>query len=149
MHRKSHGDPRLGAVIFIFLGVFALIAGIAFFIATRRKRNRCSVSVNAKVVENVLENSTVGTGRNKSSVSAYYPVFEFDFNRKKVRAKSDTGSVPPEYKIGDVVEILVNPDNPNEIVSASGKIELIVSLFMISFGLLFSTIGGFLAASAF
>lgn len=144
---KNHGDPRVGAAIFITLGVFAIIAGIAFFAATRRKRSRCSASVKAKVVGNSLSRSTVGTGRNKSSVSAYYPVFEFQFGGKKIRTQGDVASNPPEFKIGEIVEIRVNPKNPQKIVSGNGKIEMIISIFMISFGLLFSAIGGFLAVS--
>mgnify|MGYP002855348736 CR=1 FL=1 len=76
-------------------------------------------------------------------------MFEFNFKKEKIRAKGNIGSYPPEYKIGDIVEICVNPDNPREVVSGSGKIELIISIFLISFGLLFSTIGGLLAASLF
>jgi len=146
---KQHGDPRLGAAIFIVLGVLAILSGVIFLIATRRKRNRCRMTVKAKVVSNELVHSTVGTGRNKSHVSAYYPMFEFNFKKEKIRAKGNIGSYPPEYKIGDIVEICVNPDNPREVVSGSGKIELIISIFLISFGLLFSTIGGLLAASLF
>ena len=144
---KQHGDPRLGAAIFIILGILSLVAGLVFFVVTRRKRKRCSAPVSAKVAENLFERSTIGTGSNKSSVSAYYPVFEFTFRGKKMRVKSNTGSYPPEYKIGDIEEIRVNPDNPQELVSGSGKIEVIVSAALIAFGLLFSGIGVLTALS--
>lgn len=64
-----------------------------------------------------------------------------------MRVKSNTGSYPPEYKIGDIEEIRVNPDNPQELVSGSGKIEVIVSAALIAFGLLFSGIGVLIALS--
>lgn len=146
---RQHGDPRLGAAIFLILGVFSLVIGVVFFITTRRNRNRCSNVVSATVVDNVFEHSSIGSGRTKSSVATYYPVFEFDFKRKKVRAKGEVGSNPPEHKVGDVVEIRVNPENPQEIVAGSGKLEIIISAFLFFIGVLFSTIGGFLAASVF
>lgn len=45
----------------------------------------------------------------------YFPVYEFEVNEKKYKTRNTIGnSTPEKFKIGEIVEIKYNPENPNE-----------------------------------
>lgn len=141
MGSRGHGDPRLAAAIFLLGGISALGAGAALFAARRRRLGRCTAAVTARVVGN----SPVPTGSGRGD-GLLRPVLEFEFAGGMRRAVGSVGSNPPGHKVGDAVEIRVNPDDPDEFVVAGGKAELLVSLALFGFGVVFSAVGGVILA---
>ena len=49
----------------------------------------------------------------ESGCCVYSPVIEFEANGLTYSFEGDTASYPPEYKVGEEVRVLYNPENPN------------------------------------
>ena len=45
---------------------------------------------------------------------AYYPVVRFSTPQKEFVFTDGTGTIPPKYEVGDVVEVLYNPNDPHD-----------------------------------
>ncbi|MCP9290924.1 DUF3592 domain-containing protein [Gracilimonas sediminicola] len=81
----------------------------------------------------------------------YYPIVEYSPNGSfdAITFRHDTGSNPPSYSRGEVVEVLHAPDNPNNAIIDKGIFNWAISIFVGLFGILFASAGVGASVSAF
>ncbi len=94
------------AVIFFIVSLFLLAVMYVTVKVMRDGYDKCTLEVEAVVVQNVLSS----TGSNKGS--SYYPVFRYEYDGKVYQQKSSSGRKPAKYEIGDKVTLHINPDKP-------------------------------------
>ena len=94
------------AVIFFIVSVFLLAVMYVTVKVMRDGYDKCTLEVDAVVVQNVLSSR----GSNKGS--SYYPVFKYEYDGKVYQQKSSSGKKPAKYEVGDKVTLHINPDKP-------------------------------------
>ncbi len=124
---KIKGDPELIMVaamglIFFLVGMFMLISNLN---ANSRKKDY--VGVNA-----IICDYSIGRKRTKACV------YEYEFNGKKYKITDNFYTNINVPQLGTIKNIYVNPNNPNEILTNSSN------LFLILFSLPFIIVGGLL-----
>lgn len=66
----------------------------------------------------------------------YFPIYEFEVNRKKYKIRDTTGNVSQKnFKIGKIVEIKYNPENPEECYKEGDAFSKVWLAFLI-FGII-------------
>ena len=120
----------------LIIALLFLAAGGYLLVTDLKKRKKCSVSSTATLVE---VKSSVRKGRRN-----YRPVYEFIASGRHIRGDGDVLSSRSrkKFQIGDSVEILYNPDNPEEF-RVQGKIGVLVcAVILLVFGgiVIFSTV---------
>ena len=108
---KQHSGvnvPRLAGLLFIGIGLIMLIS-VAYIVMDNNKLSKRAIVTTGVV----LSYSTYFSNDEESSGSTMYtPTFEYSFNGKKYTKQSDLSSSSRVFEIGDEVEILVDPDEP-------------------------------------
>ncbi len=124
--------------------VLMIIAGALFFLigtmilGSSGSRIKCTERVTATVKKN-LEVKKVADGVARgSNTTKYVPVFEYEFDGRKYSVISKLASRPPEFSEGELVNIRVNPKDPEEIYYTPRGGALVMSI-------LFEIAGGALA----
>src|SRR5215213_4449889 len=94
----------------------------------------------------IVQNTYSATNDSGNVSGAYFPVIEFtDANDKKVRFTEGIGSLPPDFEIGERVDLFYNPQNTKEariitwkrlwlvptILSFVGLLPVIISLIVV------------------
>ncbi len=114
-----------GALLFIGLGLSYLAK--KQYIKSKDHINS-GVKTTAKVIKMIVE-----TGE---SNNMYKPVFEyFDKSNKVYTYTSSVSSYPPQYKIGDKIQVIYNPKNKEEVRKISywglyGAVIILLSIAM-------------------
>ncbi len=108
----------------IAAGVVFLLVGVAMMIKNIKKKERCSVPVEATVVglmeKQDIEKDELDEGQNVT-VTRYAPVVEYMIGKKTYKTHSSTYST---YKIkspGDRMTIYYNPDDPTDVMFTAGS----------------------------
>lgn len=95
------GGLCLGFVAFIMvtLALFFLFRTRSFISKSRQTRGT--------VTQMVYESGTEGGG--------YLPIFRFrTLDGQEIEAKSNLATNPPQFKVGQVIDVLYDPDNPSQ-----------------------------------
>jgi hypothetical protein len=130
----------------IFMGVGVLLLTIAaWFIVSNNQFEKRAKHVKGKVIDYSSYDSRDDDG---DYTTMYSPVFEYEFKGKTYTYTSSTGSSGKDYKIGERVEVLVDPENPEEVLVNSFIEKWLVALILGIMGLAFSGFG-FLALRIF
>lgn len=106
--------------IFIVAGAIAAAVALVLFIGRSADKKRCTEPVQAVVVDYEQKTSTT---RKHHTITTYAPVFEYEFKGQTYRQKSNISSNPPRYQVGQRVEVMIDPDNPNTVHEESGAAE--------------------------
>ena len=130
MHRLQKEPSKRFFVVFGILSAVFAIGGVNLFLYDCNLRKSCSARVEAVVVENVRH----GGSRSRNSVA---PVFEYEFNGTSFRIESNVATYPPRLKVGERVNLLVNPENPGTFVEEGSVLLRLVSAVMVAVGALF------------
>lgn len=131
-------------ILFVVSAALFLIAIVTFLVPLvlyNKKKNRCSISVESKVVSNQYR-QRVKRASGTSSKSLFAPVFEYSHNGVKYRSAAGIAT-QKTYEPGIIVNIMINPDSPKEILSEHDITGYIKIAFCGIFPLCFS-IGIFL-----
>jgi hypothetical protein len=89
----------------------------------------------------VVENRLVSEQREGNEEHAYLPVVEYrDQGGNAVRFTDGAGSLPPDYAVGERVELSFDPTNPSRARIVSWKRSWLVPTILIVAGLLPSTV---------
>jgi hypothetical protein len=109
--RTRKNPPSLfGAVLFTLLGVIALIG--LFWLHTQQQAFAEIATLTTGTVRELIPQTRKGS-------TTYAPVIEFmTANERVYQHTSKISSNPPAYTVGDRVEILYNPEDPEEVVIA-------------------------------
>lgn len=136
-HLKS-GSSVAKLVGRIFMTVGLLMIGVAaYFVYSNRQFEQRARPVQGTVVD---FQSYVSTNDN-SSTTMYKPVFEYVFNGKTYTYVSTTSSSSPEFEVGEKVNILVNPQNPEDVLVDSFLEKWLISLILGIMGTFFTGMG--------
>ncbi len=108
----------------IAAGVVFLLVGVAMMIRNIKKKERCSVPVEATVIgmteKQEIEKDELDEGRNVT-VTRYSPVVEYVIGSKTYKTHSSTYSTYKTKSPGDRVTIYYNPEDPTEVVFTAGS----------------------------
>ena len=118
MQPKKTGGGCLKYILFLM--IFLLFAsmplmciggGAVFYMIVNNAPSECIVSVEAEVEENNIREDYDDSGRSIT----YSPIYVYEYEGKTYHAGSSFSMAPAAYKIGDKVEIMINPDDPTQI----------------------------------
>jgi hypothetical protein len=138
MHQKpSVNIGRLVGGIFMGLGVI-MLAIAAYFIVSNYKFSERAITVKGKVID---YNSYESRNDDGGSTTMYTPTFEYEFQSKTYTHKSTTSSSSQDYELDELVDVLVDPDNPKEILIDSFWEKWFVSVLLGFLGTLFTGMG--------
>lgn len=109
----------------IFLGIgFLFLAIVAINIFLEFKYEENSIRLNGVVISNPSQ-----------------PTIEYEFEGSKFYYYSTTSSNPPSYYIGEEVEILIEPTEPNDAVVNTITDRWLGTIVLASIGLIFTIVG--------
>lgn len=130
--RPAQVSPMLIAglvsALFILIGGVFAVLGLYFAKADEKLESRCTVSVQAEV-----------KSYKYSSDGLESPVYEYEYNGKTHSFSNNAYSDHPPYEVGDMAEIRINPDKPQEAFVPGDKTSGMVSKMFTIVG--FSLIG--------
>ena len=95
------------AVIFYIASAFLLAVMFVVIRYMRTNYEKCTVEVEAVVVQNVLSSKSSSNG------TSVYPVFRYEYNGKVYQQRSRIGRKPAKYSEGEQVTLHIDPDNPS------------------------------------
>ena len=116
------------AIACIFVGGFLIFADILVVVRS------CNEQTTAKVIKNVEEVSA------EDGTVYYHPVFEFIANGAIKEVKSDKGRKNESAKVGEMVALFFNPNNPSEIYVPAWDINY-KSYLVVGIGIVIFSIG--------
>jgi len=90
-----------------------------------RLKRVCTIMVSAKIVDYKYTYSDDGN-------KLYSPIYEFDFNGKKYNVSNNTYSNIDNKPVETIVNLMINPNNPDEYMANSK-----VNNFVIILGIIF------------
>ena len=103
---------RLVGTIFMSLGGI-MLAVVAYLIVSNYNFAQRAIPIKGKVIKFDSYISTDDEGR---STTMFRPTFEYTYAGKTNTYPSSTSSSSPGYEINDMVDVLVDPDEPEEIL---------------------------------
>lgn len=101
-----------------FIGL--LVVGVIFAIAgilSLSKPKVEGVSVDAKIVD--IKKEDAGTDGDGSTIYNYYVYVDYKDKEGNEHKNIETGSYSSSMKVGDIIEVKYNPNNPDEIINNS------------------------------
>lgn len=126
------------ALVFSGMGLLFIVIGILVMAVWNKRRQKAVMNATAHVAD-------VERRRNGKGNTYYYPVFEYYAGGLMRRVTSSFGSNPGRYQIGEEVELLYNPDKPEQFWSErDAKMMKLVCGIFIGFGVFFLIMGIFL-----
>ncbi len=137
MKRSGAHVGRLVGLIFMSIGMVML--GVVFYLLyTHQQFEKNALTVKGTVVE---FQSYESRNKNSSSTTMYTPVFEYEFKGKKYTYVSTSSSNIKEYEVGERLDILVDPENPSEVLVNSFMEKWFLPLLLGFMGALFTGLG--------
>ncbi len=135
------------SVIIILLGVVFFLIGFSFYKKHKNLKSVCTMPTMGKVTgmskEESVSTETDNDGNTKKTTRInYYPVFQYIVDGKIIEKKSTTGTNRPRFTEGQNINVLFNPNNPEQFYvvedKASGRFGIyfmLFSLVIIIFGI--------------
>ena len=108
----------------LFLMIFLLFAsvplmciggGAVFYMMINNAPRECIVSVEAEVEDNEVHTRYSHSRKHSGSSKSYSPIYVYEYEGNTYHSGSSFSMSPAAYKIGDKVEIMINPDDPTQI----------------------------------
>ena len=131
---KKTGNPKIIGIIFVICAVIFIIVGVITHLSFRGLEKRCTESVTAEVVENIVVKSRTKSKHGYRTSTTYKPVFDFEYGGTSYRVESNVSSKPALFEVGEKTEIKVNPTDPEEIYVPADKTAKFI-------GIIFATVG--------
>lgn len=135
--KPSTRFPRIVGLAFMSIGLIMLSA-VAFLAYRDYQFSLRAIPVTGKVTANESYYSSDSDG---GGTTMYTPTFEYSFNGAIHTHKSNVSSSEMDYSIGESVEILVNPDDPQQILVNEFWERWTLPLILGFLGLMFSGLG--------
>jgi len=128
---------RLVGLIFMSIGMVMLVV-VFYLLYTHQQFEKNALTVKGTVVE---FQSYESRNKNSSSTTMYTPVFEYEFKGKKYTYVSTSSSNIHEYEVGERLDILVDPENPSEVLVNSFMEKWFLPILLGFMGALFTGLG--------
>lgn len=146
--KSPKGFARLGG-LFLIVGIIMLVVSAVAYVheASFVKSALITNGTVIDVVDTLDDNGaslTNAATNNMGADSSYRPVVQFEVGGKKYVFTSNTGSNPPSYSEGDVVQVVYNPENPADASIHSWFSQWGFVAIALLIGVGFSLIGSFM-----
>ncbi len=135
--KKGLNVGRLVGTIFMSLGGI-MLAVVAYVVVSNYQFEQRAIPVKGTVIDYQSHLSSNDQGQ---STTMYTPVFQYDFKGKSYTYVSSTSSSSKEYEIDETVEVLVDPEEPAEILINSFWEKWFLPVLLGFMGTLFSGMG--------
>lgn len=112
----------MGMLLFIFVGFGLMIIPLYKY---NKNRKRCNVNIKAQVIKSESEYYASKTNDNTNRIRKLYKLtYKFIYNDKEyiVLPNSSYDSIRTK-KLGDTVDIYINPDNPEDFIDFIDRIS--------------------------
>ena len=121
-------------IISVLIGIVCIIIGIFILLSYFKAQNTQTAEATATIVR---VDSEVQIDTDGFDTRYYYPVVEYTVNGQKYETRlPDSGTTnSTEYKEGENVTIIYNPDNPNELSKKGSIGGLLGGIFFIIVGI--------------
>lgn len=129
--------PRTVGLIFMGIGII-MLASVVYLMYTDYHFTKKAASVTGEVLS---YDSYYSSDSDGGGSTMYTPTFSYSYNGKEYTFTSSTSSSSPEFKIGEAVEILVDPDDPNNVLVNSFWERYLISVILGFLGAMFSGLG--------
>ena len=107
-------------VAYLLVGIVITLIGILSVRKGSQKKNRCTASASAVIVEVQAEKDEAGS-ENTHKKYTYTPIYEFVVNGNTIRKGGGIYSHNKrEFNVGDTTTVKYNPDKPEEFL-VNGK----------------------------
>lgn len=107
-------------VAYLLVGIVIVLFGILSIRKGSQKKNRCTASASAVIVEVEKDDDEAGREGTRKKYT-YTPIYEFVANGKTVRKSGGIYSHnKKEFSVGDTAAVKYNPDKPEEFL-VNGK----------------------------
>lgn len=134
--RSLSGKPSFICIFFMIVCIVIMVVGIVFLVSPIVKKGKCTETVTAVVVDEVITHSDRNDGDGYRTVADYHmPVFSYNYKGHEYTVTSNEGSDPPRYNIGDSTELMIDPLNPEYFYDPSSKVTLVLGIIFGVFGL--------------
>ena len=122
-------------IVLWIVGIIFLLVSLINMIKRAIKTRRCTASASA-IITDVKEKVS---HRNNVTSRSYIPTISYSVNGKQYSRTFTTAYVADTYRVGQPIEIMVNPNKPEEInkQGSSNKTDLV----MLVIGLVIIVIG--------
>ena len=135
-------------IFVILFGVIAIGVGIFLLISGKNKAKRCTSGAVGTVVE-IIEEKEENTDTEEdgaivydSYTYTYYPVIEYKVGDKTVSKRSEIGyGSKDKYKVGDKIDILYDPNKPEDYIIKNDKSSNIIGIVFIVVGVIVTGVG--------
>ena len=111
-------------VAYLLVGIVIVLLGFLSLKKGSKKKNRCTASASAMIVEVKAEKDEAGS-ENTHKKFTYTPIYEFVVNGNTIRKNGGVYSHNKrEFNVGDTATVKYNPDKPEEFLvngKSSGK----------------------------
>ncbi|MCB0489208.1 MAG: DUF3592 domain-containing protein [Cyclobacteriaceae bacterium] len=134
---KDTKMPRLVGGLFMTLGSIMLLI-VLYIIYSNNQFVKRAIPVMGEVVNYDSYESSNDDG---GTTTMFTPTYAYSFNGREYKYKSTTSSSAQDYSIGDKVEILVDPDDPNSILINDFWERWLLVLVLGFLGTMFSGMG--------
>jgi len=142
MHDQIRKQPTLdvGRVVgIIFMSIGSIMLAVVIYLVTSNyKFMQRAIPVQGKVIDYQSYESRDDDGR---YTTMFTPIYQYAFKGKSYTHISTTSTSSKDYLIDDAVEILVDPQDPKEIVINSFMEKWFLSILFGFMGTLFSGLG--------
>lgn len=134
---KDTKMPRLVGGLFMTLGSIMLMI-VLYIIYSNNQFVKRAIPVMGEIVNYDSYESSNDDG---GTTTMFTPTFAYSFHGREYKYKSTTSSSAQDYKIGDKVEILVDPDDPNSVLVNDFWERWLLVLVLGFLGTMFSGMG--------
>ena len=122
---------------FMFIGII-MLAAVAYIVISNNKFEQRATPAKGKVIDFTTHESSDDDG---GSTTMFAPVFEYEYNGQTYQHTSSTSSSSPEYDVGEEVEVLVDPQNPYEVLVNTFWEKWFLSVVLGIMGTMFTGMG--------
>jgi hypothetical protein len=142
MQKEMHKNPgvnvgKLVGGIFMSLGII-MLAVAAYFVVSNYEFSERAITVKGKVID---YDSYVSIDDDGRSTTMYTPTFEYEFQGKTYTYKSSTSTSSKDYELNEFVDVLVDPEEPAEVLIDSFWMIWFVPILLGFLGTLFTGLG--------
>lgn len=122
MSRRNSMNRKNSIAIVVIMVIIFVIIGVADIISTRDKQKNCTQSVTAVVTHiNRSQRKKRSNSRRVSKKTVYTPYFSYEVDGKTYEGYAASVSSSATYKVGDKIQIKVDPEKPSKYLVLSDK----------------------------
>jgi hypothetical protein len=137
---RKHPGINVGRIVgMIFMSIGGImLAVVAYLVVSSYQFEQRAQPIKGIVID---YQSYQSRNDNGGSTTMYTPVYQYEFKGKSYTHVSSTSTSSKDYEISETVEMLIDPDDPKEILIDSLMEKWFVPLLLGFMGTLFTGLG--------